>query len=376
MKKLILLILTILPAAVWAQDSNFTLQVKMHPQGAGAKIFLVYPVAGKYIIDSAMFNQGTAVFKGTLTEPASAQLILDHQGVGLGMLRGKPGDIKMLYLEKGNISIAGKDSAATVLITGSKLNAESARYANALKPYENEMTKADAQYGVASASKNKARMDSLVAVYNKAVDERKGAQVQFIKQNPNSYLSLLILRQVGGEIIDPAVVEPLYKSLSPQVLQTTTGQNYGKSIAIAKATAIGTMAPSFTQNDVNDKPVMLASFRGKYVLLDFWASWCVPCRRENPNVVKNYQQYKSKNFTVLGVSLDRPGKKADWLAAIKNDGLEWTQVSDLNYGDNAVAKLYGVNSIPQNFLIDPNGKIIAKNLRGEELDKKLAELFK
>jgi peroxiredoxin len=144
----------------------------------------------------------------------------------------------------------------------------------------------------------------------------------------------------------------------------------------ASATAIGAMAPVFTQEDVDGKAVSLADFRGKYVLLDFWASWCGPCRRENPNVVKVYQQYNDKNFTIIGVSLDQPGKKDAWLAAIKADGLDWTQVSDLKFWDNAVAKQYGVKAIPQNYLIDPMGKIIAENLVGQELENKLRELLK
>jgi peroxiredoxin len=142
-----------------------------------------------------------------------------------------------------------------------------------------------------------------------------------------------------------------------------------------KITAIGSIAPDFIQNDVNGKPVQLSSFRGKYVLIDFWASWCGPCRQENPNVVRTYHKYKNKNFTVLGVSLDKETAKGAWLAAIKSDGLEWTQVSDLKFWNNMAATLYGVHSIPQNFLIDPQGKIVAKGLRGDDLDDKLQELL-
>jgi peroxiredoxin len=146
-------------------------------------------------------------------------------------------------------------------------------------------------------------------------------------------------------------------------------------IESAKVTAIGAIAPDFTLPDANGTPVTLSSYKGKYVLIDFWASWCGPCRQENPNVVKAYNKYKTKKFTIIGVSLDKPGAKDAWMSAIKNDGLTWTQVSDLQFWDNKAAKLYGITSIPQNFLLDPTGKIIAKNLRGGDLEAKLAEIF-
>jgi peroxiredoxin len=138
--------------------------------------------------------------------------------------------------------------------------------------------------------------------------------------------------------------------------------------------AIGYAAPDFTMADTEGKQISLSSFKGKYVLLDFWASWCGPCRGENPNVVANYNKYKSKNFTVLGVSLDED--KTAWLGAIKKDNLTWTHVSDLKGWSNAVAKVYGVESIPFNALLDPTGKIIATDLRDEELGKKLGEILK
>jgi peroxiredoxin len=133
---------------------------------------------------------------------------------------------------------------------------------------------------------------------------------------------------------------------------------------------------NFTQNDTLGKPVSLASFKGKYVLVDFWASWCGPCRRENPNVVKTYNTYKDKGFQILSVSLDQPGAKDKWIKAIHDDNLTWTHVSDLQYWDNEVAKQYGIQAIPANFLLDPDGKIIAKNLRGEDLAAKLSTVLK
>lgn len=141
---------------------------------------------------------------------------------------------------------------------------------------------------------------------------------------------------------------------------------------------VGKEAPDFSLPDPNGKQISLSSFRGKYVLVDFWASWCAPCRMENPNVVKAYQRFKDKNFTILGVSLDKPGEKDKWMAAVMKDNLTWTQVSDLKYWDSMVVGIFGFGErgIPYNILVDPSGKVIAEGLRGAALEQKLAEVLK
>ena len=137
---------------------------------------------------------------------------------------------------------------------------------------------------------------------------------------------------------------------------------------------IGKVAPEFSLPDTAGVSVSLSDFRGKYVLLDFWASWCPPCRRENPNVVKAFNEYKDKNFTIVGISLDKD--KSKWMKAIADDNLAWTHLSDLKYWDSEIPALYGVRGIPANVLLDPDGVIVAKNITGEDLHKKLKEVIK
>jgi len=193
-------------------------------------------------------------------------------------------------------------------------------------------------------------------------------QDTFIRQHPDSYVSLFLLDERSGDL-DPAAFEPFFNALSQRIRNTGKGRRLTARLKIAKATDIGQKAFDFTQNDTAGAPVSLSSLKGKYVLIDFWASWCSPCRSENPDMVKAYRKCKDRNFEIIGISLD--SKKEPWLKAIATDSLPWIQVSDLKGWQNAVAVKYGITSVPRNFLLAPDGTIIAKNLRGEELEKEL-----
>lgn len=213
--------------------------------------------------------------------------------------------------------------------------------------------------------------DSLAKAWDKQLAEIGQGIGPFVQKHPNTAVSAFLLSTVWPLYNNVQQMDSWIGQLGPKAKESIFAESLEDQMGNERTLGYGQVAPDFVQADPDGKQVSLKDFRGKYVLVDFWASWCGPCRQENPNVVQAYQKYKSKNFMVLGVSLDRD--KPRWLQAIADDQLTWPHVSDLKFWQNEVAKLYKVSSIPQNYLLDPEGRIIGKNLRGAALEEFLAK---
>jgi len=376
MKKLLISLSMLLPFLVSAQK-GYTLSGKVSQLKEPAKAYLAfYKDAAWRETDSVEIKNGKFEFKGNLPEPQTVIIAIRRNGA---QQSGKQHDYQSFIIENSKMTIEGKDSIYNAKITGSVAEKENSEREAMIKPITDQIIHLQNFYG----KKDKA------GVYEKSIEERKKAgdsisklvvkiksiNRQFVENHLNSFAGLLAYStHVLDSKFDPVDAESLLHRFSPELQASPLGQSAINRIEIGKRRQQGAKATDFTQNDVNGKPFTLSSLRGKYVLIDFWASWCVPCRAENPNVVKAYNALKGDKFEIVSVSLD--AGKDSWLNAIKTDGMPWIHVSDLKYWKNEVAVMYGISSVPQNLLIDPNGIIIAKNLRGEDLTDQLRKFIK
>ena len=355
--KNLLIALLLLPSLLFAQSKGFVVNGNIKGIADGAAR-LVSAQDQNMSIANGDVKDGIFTLSGTLPEPGLYFLVLQGE---------QP---IYLYVENSPIQISGtKAGIKTLKIEGSAAHKDFDQFQKVFNPLFAELNVSATNLQQAGNKNKEAEMRRYDSLVKRVHTEVKS----FVTQKKSSYVSPFVVLVTSQLTEDPTVLKAYLDMMDAPVRASAMGRNLQQVIANASIGAIGTPAMDFTQNDTEGKPVSLASFKGKYVLIDFWASWCRPCRQENPNVVKAFNKFKSKNFTVLGVSLDQD--KAAWVKAIEKDNLTWTQVSDLLAWNNAVAQMYRVQSIPQNFLIDPDGKIIAKDLRGEDLEKRLCEIL-
>jgi peroxiredoxin len=367
----ILLLLVLCAALFSCQKDQYVLHGTIKGIADGKKVTLEKQQESIGIIipvDSAKVENGKFTFEGKALEPSI--YLIAVEGV-----QAK----SFVILENGEINIdINKDSVFENKLSGTYNNDQLMEFnkagANIQKKIQKFKTANQMKMQEAMKTKDTATIGALRTQFKALSEEMAANTIKYIESHPKAFISALLIENMfGAPNADTKKLETYYKNLDPELKKTKVGKSIDKKLAELKSVAVGRKAPNFSAPDVNGKNVSLSESIGRVTIIDFWASWCGPCRAESPNMVALYNEYHAKGLNIIGVSLDKTAD--DWKAAIAKDKLDWTQISNLKYWDDPIAAQYGVKAIPATFVLNQYGVVVAKDLKGEALKAKIAEMM-